>query len=146
MWGKLEILQKLKLGIRNVPREVTKNTQEHSREGSIGANFCRMSKSSLPRGEEKWAPGQATRALKGRTSSTHEMFRKVLLRVVESGLWESLWELDINKARCSSVVFPKICRLRLAQPQPQKRKMQNTASPKLFTFREAGMQVSPVTM
>jgi hypothetical protein len=59
-----------------------------------------------------------------------------------------LWELDIGKVRCSSTAFPKmfICRPRLAQPQPQKRTSRVAASLKLFMFREAGTQVSPVIM
>jgi hypothetical protein len=67
-----------------------------------------------------------------------------------------MWRADYEKpvrtthkqGEMSSTVFPKmfICRLRLAQPRPQKREMQNSCSPKLFMFREAGTQVSPFTM
>jgi hypothetical protein len=39
-----------------------------------------------------------------------------------------------------------ICRPKLAWPGHRKGKCRKAASPKLFMFREAGMQVSPVTM
>jgi hypothetical protein len=43
-------------------------------------------------------------------------------------IMRSLGELDISKARCSLASFPEmfICRPRLAQPWPQKMKMQNS--------------------
>jgi hypothetical protein len=47
-------------------------------------------------------------------------------------LWRADYEKPVrtghSKARCSSTAFPKmfICRLRLAQPQSQKGKMQNS--------------------
>jgi hypothetical protein len=48
----------------------------------------------------------------------------------------SLWELDISRARCSSAVFPKIfiCRLKLAQPWPQKRKIQRSRNAGFFCY------------
>jgi hypothetical protein len=55
-----------------------------------------------------------------------------------------------TKMRCNPTVFPKmfICRLRLDWHSPghKRGKCRTAASPKLFTFREAGTQVSPVTM
>jgi hypothetical protein len=61
--------------------------------------------------------------------------------VKECGEWimRCLWELLISKISCSSNAF--ICRPRLAQPNSR-----TAASPKLFTFREVGTQVFPVTM
>jgi hypothetical protein len=50
------------------------------------------------------------------------------LGLVESRYEKPMRTGHISKVRCSSTAFPKmfICRPRLAQPQPWKKKMQNS--------------------
>jgi hypothetical protein len=75
-------------------------------------------------------------------------FFKILGWVCGEWIMRRLWELDISKARCSSAAFQRCLSVVWDWHSSGHRrwKCRTAASPKLFKFREAGTQVSPVTM
>jgi hypothetical protein len=75
-------------------------------------------------------------------------FFKIFGWVCGEWIMRSLWELNINKTRCSSAAFPRCLSVGWDWHSSAHRrgKCRTFDSPKFFKLTEAGTQVSPLTM